>query len=151
MYYAYPGGNGEYNVVKGAVKDLDYFEGMIGWSREIHPGLTLDSKIYYSPDYQGGTGQNWAFETGISRKLGTYHGISPTFSAMLGSNYGEESKGGIDYYYWNAGFSFLFADYFEFDIRYYDTFDVPTGVGTPVTSCRNLCDGRVVARITFEN
>jgi len=155
IYYAYPGGNGQYNPAKLAVKDLDYFEAMIGWSREIHPGLTLDSKIYYSPDYQGSTGQNWVFETGVARKLGTYHGISPTFSAMLGSNYGEESKGGLDYYYWNAGFSFLFADYFEFDIRYYDTFDVPTDAASAalsgVTSCRNLCDSRVVARITFEN
>ena len=150
MYYAYPGGHGELNTTKGLVKDLDYFEGMIGWSREIHPGLTLSSNIYYSPDYQGGVGQNWVFETGIARKLGTYHGISPTFSALLGSQYGDEKKGGIDYYYWNAGVSFLFADYFEFDIRYFDTFDVPSSA-TTTGNCRNVCDGRVVARITFEN
>jgi uncharacterized protein (TIGR02001 family) len=152
MYYAYPGGNGQANPAKGnAIKDLDYFEAMVGWSREIHPGLTLSSNIYYSPDYQGSVGQNWVFETGIARKLGTYHGISPTFSALLGSNYGEESKGGMDYYYWNAGVSFLFADYFELDLRYFDTFDVPTGGLTGVTTCRNVCDGRFVARITFEN
>jgi uncharacterized protein (TIGR02001 family) len=151
MYYAYPGGGGQYNPAKLAVKDLDYFEAMVGWSREIHPGLTLSSNIYYSPDYQGSVGQNWVFETGVARKLGTYHGISPTFSALLGSNYGQESKGGMDYYYWNAGFSFLFADYFELDLRYFDTFDVPTGGLTGVTSCHNVCDGRFVARITFEN
>jgi hypothetical protein len=63
---------------------------------------------------------------------------------------GDESKGGFDYYYWNAGVSFVFADYFEFDLRYFDTFDVPSSaLGTG--SCSNLCDGRVVARITFEN
>ena len=45
----------------------------------------------------------------------------------------------------------MIAYHFEFDLRYYDTFDVPTGVGTPVTTCRNLCEGQVVARITFEN
>jgi len=42
-------------------------------------------------------------------------------------------------------------NYFEFDIRYFDAFDVPTGGLTGITSCRNQCDGRVVARITFEN
>lgn len=151
LYYFYPGSYGEFNTAKNTIKDLDYFEAMIGFKREVHPGLTLSSNIYYSPDYQGSVGQNWVFETGIARKLGPHWGITPTLSAMIGSNYGEESKGGLDYYYWNAGMSFVFADYFEFDIRYFDAFDVPTGGLTGITSCRNLCDGRVVARITFEN
>jgi len=151
LYYFYPGSYGIFNYAKNAVKDLDFFEGMLGFKREIHPGLTLTSTIYYSPDYQGGVGQNWVFETGFARKLAPHFGITPTFSAMIGSNYGQESKGGLDYYYWNAGMSFAFADYFEFDIRYFDAFDVPTGGLTGITSCRNQCDGRVVARITFEN
>jgi len=151
LYYFYPGSYGIFNYAKNAVKDLDFFEGMLGFKREIHPGLTLTSTIYYSPDYQGGAGQNWVFETGFARKLAPHFGITPTFSAMIGSNYGQESKGGLDYYYWNAGMSFAFADYFEFDIRYFDAFDVPTGGLTGITSCRNQCDGRVVARITFEN
>ena len=151
LYYFYPGSYGIFNYAKNAVKDLDFFEGMLGFKREIHPGLTLTSTIYYSPDYQGGVGQNWVFETGFARKLAPHFGITPTFSAMIGSNYGQESKGGLDYYYWNAGMSFIFADYFEFDIRYFDAFDVPTGGLTGITSCRNQCDGRVVARITFEN
>ncbi|KAB2917802.1 MAG: hypothetical protein F9K29_09135 [Hyphomicrobiaceae bacterium] len=150
IYYAYPGAFGVSNyVITPRVNDLDYFEVMLGFKREIMPSLTLESKVYYSPDYQGGTGRNWVLESGLSKKLGTFGEISPSFSAMLGSSYGEESKGGIDYHYWNAGFSFLFKDYFEFDIRYYDTFDVPSAaVGG---SCRDRCDGRVVARITFEN
>ena len=32
------------------------------------------------------SGQNWVFETGFARKLGTRHGITPSFSAMLGAN-----------------------------------------------------------------
>lgn len=142
IYYAYPGSLG--------AADLDYFEAMVGLSREWMPGLTLTSKVYYSPDYQGGTGQNWVLESGLIRTLGQVGPIAPSFSAVLGSSYGDEDKGGIDYYYWNAGFSFVFADYFEFDLRYFDTFDVPTG--TPdLANCNNKCDGRVVARITFEN
>lgn len=143
IYYAYPGAYGQ------PVRQ-DYFEGMLGMSREVMPQLTLSSKVYYSPDAQGETGKNWVFETGIARKLPTFGSISPTASAMLGSSYGEESKGGFDYYYWNAGVSFVFANYFEFDLRYYDTFDVPSSALASGT-CRNLCDGRVVARITFEN
>jgi hypothetical protein len=68
-------------------------------------------------------------------------------SARIGYSAGDEKSGGIDYGYWNAGFSLLFADYFEFDLRYFDTFDMPAAAG----SCRDRCDGRVVARITFEN
>jgi uncharacterized protein (TIGR02001 family) len=151
LYYFYPGSYGIYNYAKGAVKDLDFFEGMLGFKREIHSGLSLTSTIYYSPDYQGSVGQNWVFETGIERKFAAHYGITPTFSAMIGANEGQEKKGGLDYYYWNAGMSFVFADYFEFDIRYFDAFDVPTGGLTGITSCRNQCDGRVVARITFEN
>jgi uncharacterized protein (TIGR02001 family) len=153
LYYFYPGSFGDYNrpvYLGGTIKDLNYFEGMLSISKEIHKDLTLTTTTYYSPDYSG-TGQNWAIENMVSRKLGTYRGITPTLSAMIAANFGDNSKGGMDYYYWNAGVSFLFADYFEFDVRWYDTFDVPTGFNSTVTSCRNLCDGRVVARITFEN
>ena len=143
IYYAYPGANG-------LPERLDYFEAMLGFSREIMPSLTLSSKVYFSPDYQGETGKNWVFETGIARKLGAIGSVSPSLSAVLGSSYGEESKGGFDYYYWNAGVSFVFANYFELDLRYYDTFDVPTSALVGGT-CSNVCDGRFVARITFEN
>src|SRR6185295_7582381 len=103
LYYFYPGSYGIYNYAKGAVKDLDFFEGMLGFKREIHSGLSLTSTIYYSPDYQGSVGQNWVFETGIERKFAAHYGITPTFSAMIGANEGQEKKGGLDYYYWNAG------------------------------------------------
>ena len=143
IYYAYPG-------AYGVPERLDYFEAMVGFSREIMPQLTLGSKVYFSPDYQGETGKNWVLESTVTRKLGAIGAISPALSATLGSSFGDESKGGIDYSYWNAGFSFVFANYFEFDLRYYDTFSVPESALTS-GSCRNLCDGRVVARITFEN
>lgn len=146
--YFYPGNEGKIY----SNGDLDYFELMAAFSREIHPNLTADLTIYYSPDYFGGTGRNWVFEGGLSRKLGAWGSAKPSLSARIAHSNGDESEGGFDYWYWNAGMSVVFANYFEFDIRYYDTFDVPTGVGSngPL-SCKNLCDGRVVARITFEN
>lgn len=141
IYYAYPG-------AFGLPQKLDYFEIKAGLSREVLPALTADLQVYYSPDYQGETGPNWVFEGGATRKLGTYGSIAPSLSARLGYSAGDEAKGGFDYWYWNAGVSMTFADYFELDVRYFDTFDVPTALAG---SCRNLCDGRVVARITFEN
>jgi uncharacterized protein (TIGR02001 family) len=146
IYYAYPGENA---AAVGYSGDLSYYELMMGVTRELHPGLTGDLKVYWSPDYQGEVGHNWIVEGGLSRKLGTWGSLTPSLSARIGKSMGDEDKGGFDYYYWNVGMSVLFANYFEFDIRYYDTIDVPTAaLGS---SCRNLCDGRVVARITFEN
>ena len=37
-----------------------------------------------------------------------------------------------------------------FHVADFDTFDVPSSA-TVTGNCRNVCDGRVVARITFEN
>jgi hypothetical protein len=87
------------------------------------------------------------FEAGLARKFNKHGFVTPSLSARIGWSEGDEKAGGIDYGYWNAGVSFLFADYFEFDIRYFDTFEMPSSVG----SCTDRCDGRVVARITFEN
>ena len=141
IYYAYPG-------AFGLPQRLDFFEIKAGLSREVLPSLTTDLQIYYSPDYQGETGRNWVFEGGVVRKLASYGPLAPSLSARLGYSAGEEAKGGFDYWFWNAGVSMVFADYFEFDLRYFDTFDVPTALAG---SCRNRCDGRIVARITFEN
>jgi uncharacterized protein (TIGR02001 family) len=140
IYYAYPG-------AFGLPQKLDYVEIKAGVSRPILSALTADLQVYYSPDYLGEKGRNWVFEGGVARKLGTYGSTTPSLSARLGYSAGDETKGGFDYWFWNAGVSVLFADYFELDLRYFDTFDVPAAAG----SCRNLCDGRVVARITFEN
>ena len=63
------------------------------------------------------------FEAGLARKFNRHGSVTPSLSARIGWSEGDEKNGGIDYGYWNAGVSFLFADYFEFDIRYFDTFD----------------------------
>jgi uncharacterized protein (TIGR02001 family) len=138
--YAYPG-------AFGLPQKLDYLEIKAGLSREIMSAVTADLQVYYSPDNMGETGPNWVVEGGLARKLGTFGSIAPSLSVRLAYSAGDEAKGGFDYWYWNAGISMIFADYFELDLRYFDTFDVPAVAG----SCRNVCDGRIVARITFEN
>jgi uncharacterized protein (TIGR02001 family) len=143
IYYAYAGGDGLPGVV--ATRDPDFFEITAGISGPIHAGLTGEFNVYYSPDYFGETGRNWVFEGTLKRALAKFGTIDPSISGTLGYSLGDEDKGGIDYFFWNAGFSFIFLDYFEFDLRYFDTFDVPSGI-----ECADRCDGRVVARITFE-
>ena len=141
IYYAYPG-------AYGLPQKIDYFEVKGGVSGDISTSLTADLQIYYSPDYLGETGHNWVYEGGLTRKFGAHGPFTPSLSARLGYSAGDEAKGGFDYWYWNAGFSAVFAQYFEFDLRYFDTFDVPTALAG---SCKDRCNGRVVARITFEN
>lgn len=137
-YYAYPG-------AFGFPQNLDYFEVKGGLSAEVHRALTAGLTAYYSPDYFGEVGRNWVFEGFLKRSLPKFAGLEPVLSGTIAYNAGQESKGGIDYWYWNAGISFIFAEYFELDLRYFDTIDVPSFI-----DCSHRCDGRFVARLTFE-
>jgi uncharacterized protein (TIGR02001 family) len=143
--YLYPGSYGV--VVDDERRDLDYMEVYGSISGDLHTSLNGSFTIYYSPDYFGEVGDNWVFEGTLTRKLGAIAGVDPSLSATLGYSEGDESDGGYDYWYWNAGFSFIFAEYFEFDLRYFDTIDVPEDLAG---DCSGRCDGRVVARLTFE-
>lgn len=138
IYYAYPGSFG-------FPEDIDYYEVKAGVSTDLHKALNAAFTVYYSPDYFGEVGRNWVFEGTLKRTLPKFAGLEPSISGTLAYNAGEESKGGIDYWYWNAGVSFLFAEYFELDLRYFDTIDVPSFI-----DCSHRCDGRFVARLTFE-
>jgi uncharacterized protein (TIGR02001 family) len=139
LYYAYPG-------AFGFPADLDYFEVKGAISGKLHDQLTGSFTIYYSPDYFGEVGENWVFEGTLTRELASFSGITPSLSGTLGYSEGDESDGGFDYWYWNIGVAFAFLEDFEFDLRYYDTIDVPNSFG----SCSGVCDGRVVARLTYE-
>jgi uncharacterized protein (TIGR02001 family) len=139
IYYAYP------NAASFA--DLDFFElyGSVNYDfipKDVVGGVT----VYYSPDYQGGTGRNWIIESSLLKYLPKFgDDWQPSVSGMLAYSDGEPSDGGIDYWYWNVGASVI-IDYFEFDLRFYDSFDVPGYI-----DCSNVCDGKLVGRITFEN
>jgi len=139
IYYTYP------NAANWA--DLDFYEFYGSVNYELLPkDLIGGVTVYYSPDYQGGVGRNWIIESSLLKNLPKFgDDWQPSVSGMLAYSDGVPSKGGIDYWYWNIGASVV-IDYFEFDLRFYDTFDVPKDI-----DCSNVCDGKVVARITFEN
>lgn len=138
-YYAYPG-------AYGVPENLDYFEFKNEVKFPLPHDLSATLGVRFSPDYSGQTGRNWGFDTNLKRTFGEYGSLKPALSAGLSYNAGTESRGGIDYWFWNAGGSVIVADYFELDLRYWDTIDVPSHI-----DCTNRCDGRFVARIVFEN
>jgi uncharacterized protein (TIGR02001 family) len=139
VYYAYP------NAANFA--DLDFYEfyGSVTYDfipKDVIGGVTL----YYSPDYQGGVGRNWIVEATLLKNLPKFgDDWQPSISGLLAYSDGVPSQGGLDYWYWNIGASVL-IDYFEFDLRYFDTIDIPGYI-----DCDNICDGKIVGRITFEN
>jgi uncharacterized protein (TIGR02001 family) len=139
IYYAFPGSYGN-------PRDLEYVELKAGVSRELHKNLTAGLYGYWSPDYFGSTGNNTVVQGSLTRKFDRMAYGVPSISGNLGYSFGTESKGGLDYGFWNVGSSLIFADYFAVDLRYYNTFDVPSTV-----SCDNRCDGKVVVTLTFEN
>jgi uncharacterized protein (TIGR02001 family) len=146
IYYAYPSAFGFLEAPATDASDLDYVEVKAGISGTLHQSLTGSFTIYYSPDYFGEVGENWVFEGTLTRELASFSGITPSLSGTLGYSEGDESDGGFDYWYWNIGVAFAFLEDFEFDLRYYDSFDVPASFG----SCTDVCDGRVIARLTYE-
>ena len=139
IYYAFPGSYGN-------PRDLEYVELKAGVSRELHKNLTAALYGYWSPDYFGSTGRNTVVQGTLTRKFDRMAYGTPSVSGNVGYSFGTEAKGGLDYGFWNVGSSLIFADYFALDLRYYNTFDVPSTV-----VCDNRCDGKVVVTLTFEN
>lgn len=139
IYYAYPNSPG--------FAELDFYEFYGAVNHDFLPkDLIGGVTFYYSPDYQGGVGRNWIVESSLLKNLPKFgDDWQPSVSGVLAYSDGEPSKGGFDYWYWNVGAS-LVLDYFEFDLRYFDAFNIPGYI-----DCDNVCDGKLVGRITFEN
>lgn len=134
IYYSYPNARD----LPGA--ELDFWEFKAGVSHTIFNDLGVSTTIYYSPEFTGEIGDNWTIETSLEKPLG--HGF--TLSGTFGSQYGDESDGGFDYYYWNVGVSKEFRDKFTLDVRYWDTADL-NGCST---ASPFQCDERIVGTLS---
>jgi uncharacterized protein (TIGR02001 family) len=135
-YYSYPGSLGS--------AELDYLEIGTGASYTLFKKLTLGVTNWWSPEYSGDAGLLDVLELSASYPFKKVWFFTPTASALFGRQWGDESEGGVDYSYWNAGFSFDFYDKpaLSFDIRYWDT-------NLPGCSTATLfqCDARVVGSL----
>ena len=137
IYYAYP-------QAEDAGAELDYVELKAGASTAIVENLTVGATVFYSPEYTGEIGENWVLEGSVELALGTYAGLSPSFSALVGTQFGDEKDDGFDYTYWNAGISVGFLEKFSLDVRYWDTDLSDAACGGPLFQC----DERVVGTLS---
>jgi len=136
FYYAYPASLG--------IAKLDYLEIGTAASYTFFDKLTVGVTNWWSPENSGGTGKLDVLELSASYAFKKIWIVSPSVSALVGRQWGEENEGGYDYTYWNAGLTFDFYEKpaLNFDIRYWDT-------NIPGCSTATLfqCDARVVGSL----
>jgi uncharacterized protein (TIGR02001 family) len=146
IYYTYP------NSIDLGGFENNYVELKVGGSAEIWKDGTLGVTVFYSPDYQYETGSVWTIETGFAQVLPKVGMFTPTFSALLGYQVGDEAgyaarvTGDDDnYLYWNVGLSLGFLEKWSLDLRYWDTNISEGACGDPLFQC----DERFVATLKF--
>jgi uncharacterized protein (TIGR02001 family) len=146
IYYAYPGAN-DNGAAKLQVENQDYVElkgGVSGAFIPALPKLTLGGTVFYSPEYQGKQGSVWTVEANAAYELPAVGKVTPTISALVGSQYGDSANGTIgnlvvgkfnlangadDLTYWNAGITLAV------DFRYWNT---------DISNANNFCNGQVL-------
>ena len=106
--------------------NFNYFELWTGVSRSLFDDK-LEVKLYnyWSPNYFGETGNNDVLEISYSWTFGKVGHVMPKLAGNLGHQWGTLSQGGYDYAYWSVAMTFGFNNNpaFEFEIRYWDSFD----------------------------
>jgi uncharacterized protein (TIGR02001 family) len=159
IYYAYPRAL-DNRLTTAFAREANYVEFKAGMSREIWKDGTLSSTLFISPDYTNETGRVLTTETQFSQVLPVIAGWTPTFSALLGSQYGRDQtyrdfvgNGDKRYMYWNVGIAFGWEK-FSIDLRYWDTNIKDNNVaGGGINGfCSGKlfgCDERVVGTIKF--
>jgi uncharacterized protein (TIGR02001 family) len=144
IYYTYPGACDSKCVVGAAPgSDLDYVELKTGISYTFAEKLTVGVVNYWTDDNTGGIGENDVLELGAGYAFGSklFNFFSPSVSGLVGWQWGDESKGGFDYTYWNIGLTLGFLEKFSADVRYWDT-DISGCTGGVLS-----CDERVVGTL----
>ena len=156
IYYTYPNAWDNRTYVSGnpaiiaaaanpvTTPEFDYWEIKLGLSANLMPNLSTGLTIYYSPDYFGETGENWVIEATAEYTLPQVAIFTPAISGTFGYQDGEQSDGGVDYIYYNAGISLGFMEKFSLDVRYWGTDNQNFAAG----SCSGICDERIVGTLS---
>jgi uncharacterized protein (TIGR02001 family) len=152
IYYSYPGAfdaRRSYDLVR----ELDYLELKFGTRFKARNDLVLFSTLFYSPEYTNETGPVFTWENGFEFTLPKMSHISPSITALLGWQAGEDNRykllvgnGRDDYLYWNAGITFGFAEKFSLDLRYWDT-NISNNAASRPFGSNNFCDGKATGGV----
>lgn len=137
FYYTFPGALQTWN--------LDYVEFGTAASYTVFERLTLSVTNWWAPENSGKTGYNDVVEGSASYAFDKVWIFSPSVSALVGRQWGEQSAGGFDYTYWHAGLTLGFHETpaFSLDVRYWDT-----NIAGCAQATLFQCDERVVGSIT---
>jgi uncharacterized protein (TIGR02001 family) len=153
IYYTYPNSR-ELNVGR----DNNYVELKVGGSAEVWKDGTFGATVFYSPEYQYEVGSVWTLEGSFSQGLPKMGMFTPTFSALVGYQTGDDAdykaiitgKGADNYMYWNAGISFAFLEKWSLDLRYWDSnLSSQSGTSGFCSGSTFQCDERFVATLKF--
>jgi uncharacterized protein (TIGR02001 family) len=135
IYYTYP-------RARDAMAELDYVELKAGVSVEPWKDATASATVFFSPEYTAKTGDVVTIEGAFSQVLPKFGPVTPTFSALLGYQAGDNAayrtliaNGSDNYLYWNAGVALGFGDRFSIDLRYWDT---------NISDAGGFCSGRIL-------
>jgi uncharacterized protein (TIGR02001 family) len=154
IYYAYPNSTRNVFFFDDGFDRFrnDYVELKAGTGVDLWKDGTLGVTGYYSPDYQYETGDVWTLEVGFAQAFPAYWGFTPTFSALYGHQWGNDTdyarrvgNGDDNYGYWNAGVTLGFLEKWSVDLRYWDT-DLGNGCGS---FDYFQCDSRFVGTLKF--
>lgn len=151
IYYAYPGAYDDGRLGSAFAGELNYVELKAGASFSPWKNGTLAGTAFFSPDYTNSSGKVWTLEASFSQELPKIGTVTPTFSALLGYQIGNNSAnylfntyGNKEYLYWNAGVTFGWEK-FALDLRYWDTDIKDTLCPGPTFQC----DGRFMGTLKF--
>ena len=130
IYYWYPG----------AAKALDYdlweVYGKAGYDFGF---AAVNVGIAFSPNYFGGTDDAYYFSGGVDVP------ITDTVSVSGGINYSKYKAPLANYWDWNIGATLNVNNWFDIDVRYYDT-DIPGSC--LVASGKHWCDSKAVVTVS---
>ena len=125
LYYLYPGDTD--------ALDYDFWEAYLSFGYEVD-ALSFSAGVAYTPDNFGGTDDGVYFNGGVGYGLTDYVSVD----ANIGY-WSVDDSFGDDYADWNIGATFSIPDWFDFDVRYFDT---------DLGNCDDLCDSRFVGTIS---
>jgi uncharacterized protein (TIGR02001 family) len=122
--------------------DYDYWEYKAGIAYQFTKRFKAGVALRYSPDYSGEVGPNWIVEGAAECELPKVRIFTPAITGEIAWQDGDETEGGVDYGWWNAGLELGFAKHYKLDFRYHNTISAD--------DCEGECGSRFTTSVKAE-